>query len=712
MEILSDLYLTNPDTDEINLQGANLRSLDVELPLLKQFRELRHLNVSHNQLTELPVELAELSRLVALDVSSNLLGSLHRVLPVLQQLPSLKSLGITLADPGTEEPLILAALPKLRILNAMPLLASSLSSSADVRRQSTTPTLQFTTPEDSPLPTDHVQNVASILHVLKGIGIAVPPGSEEDQRVSRMFEQQVALVGMSLKHDIQQIPPEVHCPDLHTTAAVLLAKFKIVAACSSYATQKAGECAPELGLACQTLSLLQQDIVSALFALTRQLLIAPPAPSPHPPSSSPSTQPAMDSTQIKQLLEVAEGLEADVQRGAAALANEQRNSARLEAEIRKVRKDLAAAKAAAVASTPQAPSGSPLKDGSCRPPHSTLRGGASSLTKAATSGGRAKPMGNISNSLPLPPTPNPPSVSGPSSTAVKNLSLKQLKDLIEAIYASKRKYDQMNADANTPKETMEQHMYTYLNQRFGLHALIVEYASAIMKGCARYGTLDCDVATFLHLVRNEVDEGYLRLKQKLEDTVVALLRAFLRGLHPRKSEGTITQLVHAKLTSATTLTRDEWQSIVTYMYDTHDTTTILQLIESRSKHTRDMGLDFQVFRKILLNYQLHGRLKLLAEFCRQFEGVDVDRVGILKRRDFIDLMLNLTPYKCITFTRPKTRLPSSSSKWTPMNTTALRLQTRWKRCSRTSARCIKRVWQVALARGVGRTANPLRRPLR
>ncbi|RHZ29736.1 hypothetical protein DYB31_014775, partial [Aphanomyces astaci] len=348
MEILSDLYLTNPDTDEINLQGANLRSLDVELPLLKQFRELRHLNVSHNQLTELPVELAELSRLVALDVSSNLLGSLHRVLPVLQQLPSLKSLGITLADPSTEEPLILAALPKLRILNAMPLLASSLSSSAD----------------------DHVQNVASILHVLKGIGIAVPPGSEEDQRVS-------------------QIPPEVHCPDLHTTAAVLLAKFKIVAACSSYATQKAGECAPELGLACQTLSLLQQDIVSALFALTRQLLIAPPAPSPHPPSSSPSTQPAMDSTQIKQLLEVAEGLEADVQRGAAALANEQRNSARLEAEIRKVRKDLAATKAAA--------------------------------------------------------------------------------DLIEAIYASKRKYDQMNADANTPKETMEQHMYTYLNQRFGLH---------------------------------------------------------------------------------------------------------------------------------------------------------------------------------------------------------------------------------------------------
>ncbi|KAF0716516.1 hypothetical protein As57867_002803, partial [Aphanomyces stellatus] len=227
----------------------------------------------------------------------------------------------------------------------------------------------------------------------------------------------------------------------------------------------------------------------------------------------------------------------------------------------------------------------------------------------------------------------------------KNLTLKQLKDLVEAIYASKRKHDQLNVDAKAPKETMEQHMYTYLNQRFGLHALIVEYASAIMKGCARYGSVDCDVATFLHIVRNELDEGYLKLKQKLEDTVVALLRAFLRGLHPRKSEGTITQLVQAKLTSAALLTRDEWQSIVTYMYDTHDSTSILHLIETRIKQTHETGLDFQVFRKILLNYQMHGRLKLLTEFCRQFGGVDQDKVGILKRREFVELMLNLTPYK-------------------------------------------------------------------
>ena len=57
-------------------------------------------------------------------------------------------------------------------------------------------------------------------------------------------------------------------------------------------------------------------------------------------------------------------------------------------------------------------------------------------------------------------------------TVVRALTLKQLKDMIEEIYTSKSKYDQKYADAKLPRETMEQHMYTYLNQKYGLKVLI------------------------------------------------------------------------------------------------------------------------------------------------------------------------------------------------------------------------------------------------
>jgi hypothetical protein len=53
-------------------------------------------------------------------------------------------------------------------------------------------------------------------------------------------------------------------------------------------------------------------------------------------------------------------------------------------------------------------------------------------------------------------------------TAVRALTLKQLKDIIEEIYISKTKYDQRCIESKLPRETMEQHMYTYLNQKYGL----------------------------------------------------------------------------------------------------------------------------------------------------------------------------------------------------------------------------------------------------
>ncbi|CAK4066971.1 unnamed protein product, partial [Aphanomyces euteiches] len=603
MNVLTELFETCPESEEVSLRQVGLHSLDALIPVLKQFRELRHLDVSHNQLTQLPNELADLARLVALDVSNNPLGPVKRLISVFTRLPSLKSLSISLADPSDEQ-LLLVALPKLRILNGTPL------HGPDMRQQS--PPSKSIKTLDSALPAEYVQNVASILNVLKGVGQVVPPNSDEDHRVTRMFEQQVELIGMSLKHETQD---QIASSDKHT-AELLLAKFKIAIAGTSYATQKAGECVPEMGLAWQTLCLLQQDIVTSFYNLTLELIQN---------QATNASAPAGNPMQLKQLLEVAETLEADVQRGAQALAMEQKKVGQLQEEVNHLRADLAV--------KPSCSTNTPPKDTTSRSPSVVHR---PSSTKCVAS----------AKEKIIPPSPSSTMSAPPAApTTVKNLTLKQLKDLIEAIYASKRKYDQMNIEAKAPRETMEQHMYTYLNQRFGLHALIVEYASAIMKGCARYSSVDCDVATFLHILRNELDEGYLRLKLKLEETVVALLRAFLRGLYPRKSEGTITQKVQAKLTSATALTRDEWQSIVTYMYDTQDSTSILHLIETRLKQSHESTVDYPVFRKILLNYQMRGRLKLLEEFRRHFDNVDRDKVGILKRSDFVDLVLALTPYK-------------------------------------------------------------------
>lgn len=67
-------------------------------------------------------------------------------------------------------------------------------------------------------------------------------------------------------------------------------------------------------------------------------------------------------------------------------------------------------------------------------------------------------------------------------TQMRNLSLKQLKDIINDIYNQKVKHDQKCEEEQKSRETMEQFMYTYLNQRYGLKNLIIEWAASIING--------------------------------------------------------------------------------------------------------------------------------------------------------------------------------------------------------------------------------------
>lgn len=64
----------------------------------------------------------------------------------------------------------------------------------------------------------------------------------------------------------------------------------------------------------------------------------------------------------------------------------------------------------------------------------------------------------------------------------RHLSVKQLRDTILDIYSQKIKFDKKCEDSKQPRETMEQYIYTYLNQKYGLKNLIIEWFVAIING--------------------------------------------------------------------------------------------------------------------------------------------------------------------------------------------------------------------------------------
>jgi hypothetical protein len=116
----------------------------------------------------------------------------------------------------------------------------------------------------------------------------------------------------------------------------------------------------------------------------------------------------------------------------------------------------------------------------------------------------------------------------------RNLSLKQLKELISEIYESKAKFDKKYAESKLPRETMEQHMYTFLNTKYGLKSLIIEWAGALINGIKRFNGEDNDVAVFGKILRNECDEEFKFVQAQVKTTIRELLKVIYYWVNRKK----------------------------------------------------------------------------------------------------------------------------------------------------------------------------------
>ena len=129
----------------------------------------------------------------------------------------------------------------------------------------------------------------------------------------------------------------------------------------------------------------------------------------------------------------------------------------------------------------------------------------------------------------------------------KSLSLKQLKETIEEIYNSKFKYDEKCKDNKIPRETMEQHMYNYLNKKYGLKTLVLEWAGAILLSVKKYLPEDNDVAVFAKIIKNEIDEDFRFVQASVKKTMAEVLKLSLKNKFPLKSVSEISEIANEKM---------------------------------------------------------------------------------------------------------------------------------------------------------------------
>jgi hypothetical protein len=245
----------------------------------------------------------------------------------------------------------------------------------------------------------------------------------------------------------------------------------------------------------------------------------------------------------------------------------------------------------------------------------------------------------------------------------KILTLRQLKEIIEEIYASKAKYDERCLMNKMPRETMEQHMYNYLNTKYGLKNLILDWASSIVSSIKKHSSKDNDVAVFGKILKNECDEEFRMVQTQVKETVTELLRMHLRIRNPMRNTSDIQDMVSERLSGY--LFQEEWNEIIRYMYNEEDSAFLAQevlkivkkkqhlnvLTPPKGKVSREelvvlkekeklikTRVLYKDFIKVLLDFQLQGHEKFLKHFVKLFRELDTDGDGILNEDEFRGLV--------------------------------------------------------------------------
>ena len=287
----------------------------------------------------------------------------------------------------------------------------------------------------------------------------------------------------------------------------------------------------------------------------------------------------------------------------------------------------------------------------------------------------------------------------------KILTIKNTKDLINEIYNSKALFDKKCLENGKPRETLEQHMYTFLNQKYGLKNLIIEWVSSIINAIKLYSSEDAEIYLFGKILRNELDEDTHLIFIKLQENISQLLEFYLKSKNPFKSQVEIQKMVNEKKNGI--LTEEEWKGIIYYIYNEEEGNNLekkiikyiqknkiknnesipmntisemmqtcnsgnniyllsgssARFIDNNSSNsyidthgprkmtrremfdlyqfTEDIHIFYKHFINIVGEYQIKLREKYLKNFLKLFRKFDKDLDGILNEGEFIALIKDI-----------------------------------------------------------------------
>jgi len=264
---------------------------------------------------------------------------------------------------------------------------------------------------------------------------------------------------------------------------------------------------------------------------------------------------------------------------------------------------------------------------------------------------------NVNNSL------NNNSLLQTSPVCNRVFTIKMMKEIINDIYNSKAEFDKKSDENKLPRETMEQHMYTYLNQKYGLKSIIIEWASNIINGIKIFSSEDSEIFLFGKILKNEIEEDARLIYSHVQKSILEYLKYYIKRKNHYISVKEISKILKDKKRGS--LTEEEWKEVINYLYNEVDAKIleekISEVIQKKyfkskldtdrkltreeiiqlSKLKEEYNIPFKDLVKIIHEFQIKQREKQLKNFVQLFKNVDKDNNGIINEEEFVNLLYNM-----------------------------------------------------------------------
>lgn len=198
----------------------------------------------------------------------------------------------------------------------------------------------------------------------------------------------------------------------------------------------------------------------------------------------------------------------------------------------------------------------------------------------------------------------------------KSLSLQTLLETINDIYKSKRNQENKNISLKQPSETMEQHLYKFLNNKYGIKQLVIEKAMNIIDSLEKYSSENSEVCLFTKMMRNDIDEGSIEINEQFKKNLMKVTK------NKEIDNNLINQIIDSL-----------------YLNNKKDKESFNKRLNKEKKTGNN--ITYNNLHNVILGVHIDDRCKYLSKFKQLFLKYDPENKGIINKEQCIELLSDI-----------------------------------------------------------------------